>query len=70
MNEVINNLNKSMEETNFGVAKDIVKYIFDNIEADTQEELNVKTTLLKQAFLNQFELAFEVEFLNASENLD
>jgi hypothetical protein len=51
------------------VAKKSVKEIFRHIKANSQEELNVKSALMKQAFLNQFELCFEVEFLNVSENI-
>lgn len=63
----IKELNKLLVDNEFGIAKDIVKYIFENIEATTQEEMNVKSALFKQSFLNKFELEFETEFLNASE---
>jgi len=62
-------LSKLLTEAEFGIAKDIVKYIFENIEAETQEELTVKSMILKQSFLNYFNFCFETEFLNASETL-
>jgi hypothetical protein len=65
----IDELNKLLIESEFDVTKDIVKYIFGKIEAATQEEMNIKATLLKQSFLNKFELEFEMEFLDASQSL-
>lgn len=43
-------LNELLAECEIGVTKDIVGHLFNNIEAKTQEELNVKSALLKQSF--------------------
>jgi hypothetical protein len=63
-------LSSFLTESPNGITKDIVEVMFGKIEADSQEELNVKSALLKQSFLNEFELQFELGFLNASEKLD
>jgi hypothetical protein len=62
-------LNRLLIETEFGITKDIINHIFKNIEAVSQEELNIKAALLKQAFLNQFDIEFNIAFMNASEEL-
>jgi len=62
-------LNKLLTETEFKITEDIVNYIFSRIQPGTQEEINVKAALLKQAFLNDFELKFHIAFLETSENL-
>jgi hypothetical protein len=62
-------INELLTETKFGITNDIVEHIFQNIKAETQEELNIKSALMKQSFLNAFDLSFETEFLNASEKL-
>lgn len=62
-------LSELLTDTEWGITKDITEVMFNKIKAETQEELNIKAALLKQSFLNQFELCFEIEFLKASENL-
>lgn len=62
-------LSELLTDEEWGITTDIVEVMFKKIKADTQEELNVKSSLLKQSFLNKFELLYEIEFLNASERL-
>lgn len=67
---MITELNKLLTNGELSEAADnVVESIFSKIESKTQEDLNVKAAILKQAFLDEFERAFIVNFLNASEDV-
>jgi hypothetical protein len=64
-------LSKLLENNDFnGLVGSIVNRLFLDLIVNSQEELNVKSAILKQAFLNEFDFQFEKRFLDESNNVN